>query len=93
MDERLLKVVNQKIGEVFENTAWIKTVAGSLGKMSSDDNAFACGIVIGRLYNSFHYQCRRILSRDPTDDEFTEFVGILVAREREILGALKWDGT
>ena len=31
-------------------------------------------ILIGRLYNSFYYQDRRVLSRNPTADEFLEFL-------------------
>jgi hypothetical protein len=29
--------------------------------------------VIGRLYNSFYYQTKRVLKRQPTEDDFTDF--------------------
>ncbi len=85
MDEKLLKTVNQKIDEVFENANEIKTIIESLKILSSDKNSFAYGIVIGRLYNSFHYQCRRILKRNPTNEEFQEFVELLRKHESKFL--------
>ena len=42
-----------------------------------DPVSFSSGISIGRLSNSFYYQHRRILKRDPTDNEFTEFLEFL----------------
>ena len=42
-----------------------------------DSNSFSSGIVIGRLFNSFYYQYRRILKRSPTDSEFKEFIEFL----------------
>ncbi len=85
MDEKLLKTINQKIDEVFENANEIKTIIESLKILSSDKNSFAYGIVIGRLYNSFHYQCRRILKRNPTNEEFQEFVELLKKHESKFL--------
>ena len=35
------------------------------------------GIVIGRLFNSFYYQHRRILKRSPNETEFNEFIEFL----------------
>jgi hypothetical protein len=37
-------------------------------------NLFALGIVVGRLYNAFFYQSKRILDREPTKQEFDEFL-------------------
>ena len=45
---------------------------------------FERGLVIGRLYNSFYYQSRRILKRSPTDQEFSEFVKLLKEHETEL---------
>jgi len=89
MDEKLLQTINQKINEVFENTNEIQTIVESLKVLSSDKNSLAYGIVIGRLYNSFHYQCRRILKRDPTQEEFSEFVEILKTQESKFCNSLK----
>ena len=89
MDEKLSEIINQKIRQVFENTDEIQTIIESLKELSSDQNSFAYGIVVGRLYNSFHYQCRRILKRDPTKEEFTEFVDMLKSYESKFLNELK----
>jgi len=89
MNEKLLEKMNQKITETFENTNEIKIILESLKELASDDNSFAYGLVIGRLYNSFHYQCRRILKRDPTNDEFLEFLEILKNHQSEFLSKLK----
>ena len=88
MDEKLLQVINQKINQVFESTDEIKTILESLDELSSDKNSFAFGIVIGRLYNSFYYQSRRILKRDPTKEEFSEFVELLKKYESKFLTEL-----
>ena len=88
MDEKLLQVINQKINQVFENADEIKTILESLDELSSDKNSFAFGIVIGRLYNSFYYQSRRILKRDPTKEEFSEFVELLKNYESKFLTEL-----
>ena len=42
-----------------------------------DPNSFHAGIIVGRLYNSFLYQHRRILKRNPTDEEFNEFIDFI----------------
>ena len=89
MDEKLSEIINQKIREVFENTDEIQTIIESLKELSSDQHSFAYGIVVGRLYNSFHYQCRRILKHDPTKEEFTEFVDMLKSYESKFLNELK----
>ena len=89
MNEKLLEKMNQKITETFENTNEIKIILESLKELTSDNNSFACGLVIGRLYNSFHYQCRRILKRDPTNEEFVEFLEILKNHQSEFLSKLK----
>jgi hypothetical protein len=31
-------------------------------------------IIVGRLYNTFFYQTKRILKRDPTKKEFEDFL-------------------
>ena len=44
--------------------------------LSDVDNSksFALGIVVGRVYNTFYYQSKRILNREPTKQEFEEFL-------------------
>ena len=52
--------------------------------ITENENAFIRGIIIGRLYNSFYYQSRRILNRSPTDQEFSEFVKLLKEHENKL---------
>ncbi|MGQ0376777.1 MAG: hypothetical protein ACT4OW_04645 [Nitrososphaerota archaeon] len=83
MDKRLKEKMEQKISETFENTDKIKHIVKSLDILSDNTNSFGFGVVIGRLYNSFYYQSRRILKRDPTKEEFLEFLDILKKRQQE----------
>lgn len=85
MDEKLRKIIEQKIDSTFEKRDEIQNIVHSLEELSSQKNSFALGIIIGRLYNSFYYQCRRILKRDPTEKEFSEFLEILEKRKSEFL--------
>lgn len=83
MDRKLEEKIHEKITETFSKNDEINTIVSSLRNLASDKNSFGYGIVIGRLYNSFYYQCRRILKRSPTDDEFLEFLNLIKKRESE----------
>ena len=85
MDKRLEEKINEKIEEALTNISEVNQIAKSLDKLAAGSNQFKYGIILGRLYNSFHYQSRRILKRDPTQEEFVEFVKILSKRQDEIL--------
>jgi len=85
MDEILLKKINDKITEILTNKDEIKKILQTLNNLEADEKSFVYGIVIGRLYNSFYYQCRRIFKREPTSEEFTEFLSILKKHENEFL--------
>jgi len=89
MDKQLEVKLNKKINEVADKSDEIFKIVKSLDELKTHSNSFGYGIVIGRLYNSFYYQCRRILKRDPTNDEFDEFLNILSKRQKEILNSLK----
>ncbi len=89
MDKKIEEKINQKIKEVAENSDEIYKIINSLEKLRSHSNSFGYGIVIGRLYNSFYYQCRRILKRNPTNEEFLEFLNMLNKNQVKILDALK----
>ncbi|MEO9308253.1 conserved hypothetical protein [Nitrosotalea sinensis] len=89
MDEQLKVKINQKISEVADKSDEISKLTNALNELKINQNAFGYGIVIGRLYNSFYYQCRRILKRNPTSDEFNEFLNILNSKQHEILDLLK----
>jgi hypothetical protein len=89
MDPKLKEKLEQKIKEVAENSDEIFKIINSLENLRTHSDSFGYGIVIGRLYNSFYYQCRRILKRNPTEEEFIEFLNILNKRQTEIRDALK----
>ena len=84
MDERIQKVLKEKIQESISHRGEIDLLAKSLGPLLPSPISFAYGIRIGRLYNSFYYQSRRILNRSPTDQEFSEFVKLLKEHEKEL---------
>jgi len=73
MDETLLKKIEQKIQDSISNKDEIKQLIKSLSSID-DSKSFALGIVVGRIYNTFYYQSKRILNRDPTKQEFQEFL-------------------
>ena len=73
MDKILLKKMEQKIQDVISNKDEIKQL---LQLFSNIDNSksFVLGIVVGRIYNGFYYQSKRIVNREPTKQEFEEFL-------------------
>ena len=73
MDETLLKKIEQKIQDSISNKDEIKELIQSLSDIDNS-KSFALGIVVGRIYNTFYYQSKRILKRDPTPQEFQEFL-------------------
>ena len=73
MDELLLKKMEQKIEDTISNKDDIKQLIKLLSNID-DSKSFALGIVVGRLYNAFYYQSKRILNREPTKNEFEEFL-------------------
>lgn len=90
MDARIRKAVLEKIDEAVSNVEEISEIVQSLGHIPVESrNDFALGIAIGRVYNSFHYQTRRALKRNATEEEFAEFIAILAKRAGEIRKAIK----
>jgi len=90
MDARVKKAVLEKVHATLSNVDEISEIRQSLGHIPVENkNDFAFGIAIGRIYNSFHYQTRRALKRNATEDEFAEFLGILAKEAAEIRKALK----
>ncbi len=84
MDEKIQKVLEEKIHESINKINEITILVNSLGH-AKNPNVFGRGIIIGRLYNSFYYQSRRILKRNPTEQEFSEFIQLLKKHENEFL--------
>jgi hypothetical protein len=73
MDEILLKKIEQKIQDTISNKDDIRQLIQSLSNIDNS-KSFALGIIVGRIYNAFYYQSKRILNREPTKDEFEEFL-------------------
>ena len=83
MDEILLKKIEQKIQETISNKDEIKQLVKLLSDID-DSKSFALGIVVGRIYNSFYYQSKRILNREPTKEEFDEFLKIIKTKKSNL---------
>ena len=79
MNEILMQKMEQKIQETISNREELKQLAQSLSSID-DSNSFVLGIVVGRLYNAFYYQSKRILDREPTDSEFEEFLKFIKSK-------------
>jgi hypothetical protein len=83
MDEILLNKIEQKIQESISNQNDIKELINSLSTID-DSKSFALGIVVGRLYNTFFYQTKRILKRDPTNQEFEDFLKFIENKKSDL---------
>ena len=75
MDEQIIKILEKKIEETKTEHKKTKQIIDKF--QNFDSISFSSGIIIGRLFNSFYYQHRRILKRSPTDTEFNEFIEFL----------------
>ena len=75
MDEEITKILEKKIGEIKNEDNKTKQIIDQFSNF--DSISFSSGIMIGRLFNSFYYQHRRILKRSPNDIEFNEFLEFL----------------
>jgi len=83
MDEILLKKIEQKIQDSISNKDDIKELIKLLSTID-DSKSFALGIVVGRLYNTFFYQSKRILKRDPTKHEFEDFLKFIENKKSDL---------
>jgi hypothetical protein len=83
MDEILLKKIEQKIQDSISNQDDIKELINLLSTID-DSKSFALGIVVGRLYNTFFYQTKRILKRDPTNQEFEDFLKFIENKKSDL---------
>tara|TARA_B110000014_G_scaffold259927_1_gene248634 strand:+ start:72 stop:311 length:240 start_codon:yes stop_codon:yes gene_type:complete len=75
MEDTIIKILKKKIDEIKSKNNEIQQITDNLSNL--DSISFSSGIITGRLYNSFHYQHRRILNRNPTNEEFKEFIEFL----------------
>jgi len=83
MDELLLGKIQQKIQDTISNKDDIKQLILTLSTIDNS-KSFAMGIVVGRIYNSFYYQSKRILHREPTKKEFEEFLEFIKTKKSDL---------
>ena len=83
MDKILLKKIEQKIQDTLSNKDEIKQLIQLLSNIDNS-KSFALGIVVGRLYNAFYYQSKRILNREPTKEEFEEFLEFIKGKKSNL---------
>ena len=83
MDEILLKKIEQKIQDTISNKDEIKQLIQLLSNIDNS-KSFALGIVVGRIYNAFYYQSKRILNREPTKQEFEEFLEFVKNKKSDL---------
>jgi hypothetical protein len=90
MDPRVRRAVLEKIEAVVADPSEVRTILKRLDTVRvSNDDDFALGIALGRIYNSFHYQSRRTLKRNATEKEFAEFLEILRENAAAVRAALE----
>jgi len=60
MDKKIQEILVEKIRKSTSAKDEIISLVNSLEPEDAPNNLFVYGIIIGRLYNSFYYQSRRI---------------------------------
>lgn len=75
-----MKKITQKIHDAISNKEEIKQLVQLLSNID-DSKSFALGVIVGRLYNAFYYQTKRILNREPTKSEFAEFLEFVKSKK------------
>ena len=78
MDEQIIKILIKKISEIKTENNKTKQIIDQFSNF--DSISFSSGMMIGRLFNSFYYQHRRILKRSPNDMEFDEFLEFIKSK-------------
>ena len=82
MNATIQRKLEEKFLTIISNKDDIKNLADAFSQLDSS-KPFALGIMVGRIYNSFFYQSKRILNREPTDEEFKEFLIFLNTKKSE----------
>lgn len=83
MDENILRKLEQKIQDTVSNKDEFRQLTQSLSTMDAS-KSFALGIAVGRIYNAFLYQSKRILNREPTKQEFDEFLEFIKNKKSDL---------
>ena len=80
MDEKIKEILTEKLNESLNENDDIAELIFCLENVDSD--SLYIGILIGRLYNSFFYQHRRILKRAPSNVEFREYIDFIKSNRK-----------
>ena len=83
MNDMIVEKLKQKLQDTISNKDEIKQLIQSLSDID-DSQSFALGIVVGRIYNAFYYQSKRILNREPTAAEFEEFLQFMKNKKPDL---------
>ena len=83
MDELVLQKIEDKINEIVTHKNQLKQL-NKLFSNPENSNSFILGIIIGRLYNSYFYQTKRIQNREPTTLEFEEFIKLIESKKSDL---------
>ena len=75
MDEILKNKLEEKIQETINQKNEIKKLC-SISDIG-ESKSFVLGIIVGRLFNSFYYQSKKNLNREPTEKELFEFIELI----------------
>ena len=83
MDKTIQSKIEKKIQDTISNKDDVKQLVQLFSGLENS-KSFILGILVGRVYNSFYYQSKRILNREPTDEEFNEFLKLLQIKQSEL---------
>jgi hypothetical protein len=84
MDKILMEKLKQKVHESISNKEELRQLVQLLSNID-DSKSFTLGIIVGRIYNAFYYQTKRILNREPTESEFKEFLEFIKSKKSELV--------
>lgn len=81
MDKFLKKKLETKIQETILQKNEVKKLCSITN--IGDSKSFVLGIMVGRLFNSFYYQSKKILGREPTEFELVEFIAMIESKRSD----------
>ena len=87
MHDALKDRIHHKVRETIQNGRDLRKLANVI--YQDPPESFIVGMAMGRLYNSFYYQSRRIQKRDPTPDELDEFLSMVDTFKDDIVDACR----
>ena len=79
------KILEKKLMEKIQETIQQQNEIKKLCSISDVDDLkpFVLGIIVGRLFNSFYYQSKKNLNREPTENELSEFIELVKSKKHD----------